>query len=184
VSYANGDDGGPKWLGDDADQALAHLLGVQLRDGGEEAARAVAEVSRAVGIKPAKKVSGFTAGARCPRPPKVEVPKGWRWLATGRNMGALAPKAQFDPNLGDHALAKYPETESELQRARDALQRGFAGSALAIARNVYATLYEDETTLVLRDAYAALERPFLVARAEAYIARREAERTTAKRKRS
>jgi len=202
VSYAPVDDGGPVWLGDDAKEALANLMAVGVRDASwgvedpEECRAVVAEArarardfGRFFAITPTKDVSHLTRGARGRRSPEVEVPRGYRWLPTARNMGVLAPLERFDRKLGrTHGLKPFPEAGSELTRAREALRRSFSGSALAIARNVYACAHgEDnlEAAKVMRDAYEALGRRFLVARAEAYIAQhaRPARRASARSKR-
>jgi hypothetical protein len=170
VSFAPSDHSGPVWLGDDAGQALANLMGVALRharthyssrDDREYLARSVAAIrtlGRTLHIAPSR---------------RIEVPKGWRWVADRRNMGTLAPKALFDPALGKHVHADWPTAETELARARASLKRGFPASALAIARHVYSDCYDEGTLAaaeVMREAYAAMGRQFLVARVDAYLA--------------
>jgi hypothetical protein len=189
ISYAPSDSG-PRWLGDDARHALANLMGVSLRqarrelttrDEREDLARVVAHIGalgRALHIAPSKSVRNLTEGARSRRPPALVVPKGWRWIPGPRGMGTLAPSALFDPALGKHVLPDWPDAGTELARARTELKRGFPGSALAIARNVYAECWDEGTLAaaeVMREAYAALGRQFLVARVDAYLAMQKAQ---------
>lgn len=187
VSFAPGDDGGPVWLGDDADQALGNLMGVALRDAGAEwrteTEAAVREVADALAIVPTKNVRALTRGARSKKRPAP--PTGGRWIANVRGMGAWAKQGAFDKKLGDHALPKWPEPGPELERARAALARGFPASALAIARQVYATQYYEDNFVaaaVMRDAYEALGRTFLVARVDAYLRQHAATQKKPKRK--
>lgn len=189
VSYAPSDYGGPCWLGDSAQHALANLMGVSIRQARKEFTLAedreyLAELlaathalGRALHIAPSKSVRNLTEGARSRRDPKPEVPKGWRWVADRRNMGTLAPKA-LRPMLGKHLHPEWPDARTELARARTSLKRGFPASALAIARHVYSDCYDEGTLAaaeVMREAYDALGRKFLVARADAYLAVQKAD---------
>jgi hypothetical protein len=193
VSYAPVDDGGPCWLGDDASQGIANLMGVALRDSGhyyedpeerKEAenatGKAVRTVARAIRVAPAKDVRAFTRGARTKRKPAPKVPAGSRWVETLNAMGVLAPKAMFDPTVR-HKPDPRAEPDASLGQALRLLTRGFPASALAVARNVYAgySAYQagvdTAAATVMRDAYAALGRPFLAARAAAYLTEQAAQ---------
>jgi hypothetical protein len=188
VSYAAIDDTGPCWLGDDAAQGLASLMGVALRDADdglddpderatavEETAAAVRRVSRAIRVAPARDVRAFTMGARTKRTPAPPVPTGWGWVPTARGMGVLAPKSLFDPR-GRHDADIGADPDAALGRALRLLTRGFPASALAVARDVYTGLHAYEpgvdtaAATVMRGAYTALGRPLLAARVDAYLA--------------
>jgi hypothetical protein len=206
VSYAPVDADGPSWLGDDARQGLANLMGVALREARSEYSSpddrerraeildGIRTLGRALHIAPSKNVKGFTRGARSNRTATPQIPRSWRWVPAARGMGALAPAGLFDPALGAHRLPKWSDAGAELERARAALKRGFPASALAIARNVYADSFDEDTLAaagVMREAYEALGRPFLVARVDAYLAvqaaeieKREAAKRGRKKKRS
>jgi hypothetical protein len=90
-------------------------------------------------------------------------------------MGVLAPRAAFDPAL-KHKADPHAEPDAALGSALRLLTRGFAGSALAVARNVYTGYSAHEpgvdtaAATVMREAYRALGRPFLAARVDAYLA--------------
>jgi hypothetical protein len=179
------------WLGDDPEEALAHLLGLAVRDAAldlaadedaalrsREARRMAEALSVALNVPIATNLDVFSDGARTERQAAPVVPVGWLFEECNDGIGVLAPVSAFDPDLEPIEEGSLFDLERELARADALLARGFAGSALAEARNTYHSTALDSEHLAavarMRAAYEALGRDFLVRRVDRYVARHRA----------
>jgi len=187
ASWARGEEA--CWLGDHAEQALAHLLGVAVRDAAlhladdEDAAEVVRdarasaeELAAALEIPIATDLDALSEGARTELPADAPAPEGWIFEPCNDGIGVLAPASAFDPELVAAQDGAVFDLAEELSRADDLLARGFFGSALAEARNTALGVARHPEHLLavrrMRAAYDALGRDFLVRRVDAYLARR------------
>lgn len=192
VSRAPSDSCGPLWLADDARSGIARLLAVTLRDreldwgesarGGDDLLAecladthaAVREISSLLAIAPADDVGDLSEGARSTRPPVPTVPEGWYFDVCNDDVGALAPIETFDPSYTPPDHATLFDLEHEVRTVESFLTRGFPGSALGLARNLFHELrtqpgHGEVGARLMRRSYEALGRDFLAQRIDAYL---------------
>jgi len=173
-SFSPADDAGVRWLGDDTRQGLENLFSAEMARSEKHADQLRKDPGRRalwarLGIEPDRDATRLGPGARSQEPIRPQVPAGWRYEPTPNGAGVLAPAECFDPDLP--ALPDAWDVDAHLSQARGLLNAGLAGSALRRLYEAFEHSIGERVGVVqvMRDAYAALDRPFLVSRVDAYL---------------
>ena len=172
---------GAVWLGDDTKGALETLL-VGFAHGNDKVDRSQRDaLCKALGLAPDYARKDISGGAFVSAPRQrgrrkrgrtlsPVVPAGYRFEATKDGIGVLAPSSAFAPNPFD--ARELVDEAATLAAARKFLARKKPASALVALKQGH--FWEAPTQIVemRREAYLALRRPALAARATSWLERK------------
>ena len=184
VSFAPGDEGGARWLGDSTREALENMMvGAEryweLYEKDHMPSPVTkpnwASVCAAAGLAPRLDRTDISAGARSTRVIAPHVPSGYRFEPSPDGTGVLADASAF----GDAPIEIDPAwyEDDHIAVARQHLAAGRPAAALLVLKATRAESPARAPTVeAMRDAYLALGRPFMASRANYWLAHNDAGR--------